>query len=279
MSEDGRWLAVPVDLLTPRHGRHPRNQGEEACRQFAYLDLVAQARWCDGEHLDRGEFVASRRFLADRWNWSKSRVGRFLRELEEEGEIERLGTIQPPGHLAGHFAGQQAGHLKVCQYSRYEAPRDTLRDTSRDSRRDKVHQGKEHQGKEHTTDAGREDAQPDLDLTGSVERVWQCYLKCYAEKFGEERADRLELTASGRGGKIRARLREGYSVEELQHAIKGNFAAPWYRERDKHELEFILRNQSKVEKFLNKYERNGGPPEERPDGRDELAAMKEAAGE
>lgn len=124
---------------------------------------------------------------------------------------------------------------------------------------------------------GDGEGQQDLGLRDAVQVVWQHYLNRYAERYSESRADRLKLSAAGRDGHLRERLREGYTPEDLCRAIDGCFGDPWHRDRDKHELEYVVRDQSKVEDFLNREERNGGPPEERPDGREELTAMEEAA--
>lgn len=121
------------------------------------------------------------------------------------------------------------------------------------------------------------DRQADLELEDAVDVVWSHYVSRYAERYSQARADRLKLTAAGRDGKIRGRLREDYTPDELCRAIDGCFDDQWHAERQKDDLEYILRNQSKVEDFLNRAERNGGPPESRPDGREELAAMREAA--
>lgn len=91
-----------------------------------------------------------------------------------------------------------------------------------------------------------------------VQLVWEHYVQRYAERYSEDRAARLKLDACGRRGKIKARLREGYGVEELLQAIDGCYGDEWHAERGKDELEYILRNQSKVEDFLDRYERNGG---------------------
>lgn len=103
---------------------------------------------------------------------------------------------------------------------------------------------------------------------GAVRGVWEHYLTRYADRYSEHRAERLKLDTCGREGHIRARLEEGYSPEELCRAIDGNFSDDWYRDRDKHELEFIVRNQSRVEEFLSKAGRSeqtsargGGFPE------------------
>lgn len=159
---------MPVEMLRPGYELHPKQTGGEAGDLEAFLDLAAQARWSDGEELGRGEIAVSRRFLARRWNWSKSKVGRFLKRLEDRGELERLGTVDPPGHLAGHFAGQQATHLKVCDYSRFEVPRDSNRDTYRDSNRDKEQQGVVTTGNENTS----ADAE-----TAFVKDAWAVFLE------------------------------------------------------------------------------------------------------
>lgn len=121
---DARWLRVGTDLFDVQHPLHPVNTGEPACRAFAWLDLLAYARWKAGNGLKRGELRASVRFLAQRWNRSKTWAADFLRELEEEhGVIERRPgngprvpatlrisdydlIVQEPGHGDGHTRGR-----------------------------------------------------------------------------------------------------------------------------------------------------------------------------
>jgi hypothetical protein len=56
--------------------------GHEFTRLEAWLDLVNNlATGTDTNELKRGELVASDRFLAKRWSWSKSRVRRFMADL------------------------------------------------------------------------------------------------------------------------------------------------------------------------------------------------------
>lgn len=99
------WMRTPRTLFDPQHPLHPRSSGAPACPAFAFLDLVAQARWRDGNGLRRGELRAAERFLADRWQWSRSRVHRFLEDLTAEGAIRRYppdgrrpGRIEIPGY-------------------------------------------------------------------------------------------------------------------------------------------------------------------------------------
>lgn len=72
---------------------HPYWEDAELLR--AWIDILLMAAWKDrrrlvGMHqvdLKRGEFLASERFLADRWGWSRSKVVRFLSCMTEMDEI------------------------------------------------------------------------------------------------------------------------------------------------------------------------------------------------
>ena len=111
----GGWIAVGRAMLDPEHPLHPRRTGEPACRGFAWLDLVGQARWKpepDPDGLRRGEVPSSARELAERWNWSKSKAARWLRELEAEGAIT-WDTGKPDG------VGHRGGVITVCDFDTY----------------------------------------------------------------------------------------------------------------------------------------------------------------
>lgn len=72
----------------------------------AWLDLIQQTRWKDTEgkvlingkmiYFERGQIVASVRFLAERWNWSRGRVEKYLTLLirEEMVQIDNSEGIQ-----------------------------------------------------------------------------------------------------------------------------------------------------------------------------------------
>lgn len=61
----------------------------------AWLDCIQMASWkprrfaigLTVEQLERGEFMASLRYLAARWQWGKTAVSDFLRVLEKAGRI------------------------------------------------------------------------------------------------------------------------------------------------------------------------------------------------
>jgi hypothetical protein len=59
--------------------------------------------------------------------------------------------------------------------------------------------------------------------------------------------------------KIRTRLAEGFTIENLKDAIRGNAIDPWHIDKRKHGLEYVLRNPDMVNDFIGKYERLSEP--------------------
>jgi len=50
----------------------------------AWVDLLLMAEFADGAKAKRGQILTSYGELADRWHWSKSRVHRFIHNLEAD---------------------------------------------------------------------------------------------------------------------------------------------------------------------------------------------------
>jgi hypothetical protein len=81
----------------------------------AWIWLIAEAAWKKrtrrvGEYtanLERGQLLASVRFLAEKWKWSKSKVERFLNKLKTETMIE---THSETGITI----------ITVCKYAKYQ---------------------------------------------------------------------------------------------------------------------------------------------------------------
>ena len=102
---------------------HPLLKDGDRFRAFFWM--VAKACWKPTPFdiggriitLQRGQFCASVRGMADEWGWSKSAVDRFLTRLETETMIER-----------------KAGHGKlvitICNYSKYQDTGEAGRDGS-----------------------------------------------------------------------------------------------------------------------------------------------------
>ena len=124
-------------------------QGKEFSRLEAWLYLTnALAAGMDDVEsgLKRGEFGASSRYLARKWNWPRTTVQRFFKELEAAGMISR---VEDPakdrnrintssGHSAGRLTGHQENHFIVRNYETYNPLRATQRDTDRAASRAKI---------------------------------------------------------------------------------------------------------------------------------------------
>ena len=98
----------------------------------AWLDCIQLAAWkprpfaigLEVENLQRGEFMASVRFLAERWGWSKSAIQRWLL------------AAQQAGRLAVRREGQGGTVYVLVNYGAYQGDGEPHRDTDRDTPRD-----------------------------------------------------------------------------------------------------------------------------------------------
>lgn len=99
----------------PAFKRQPLTERE------AFIWLIMEARWRGGERrighevieLERGQLAASVRFIADAWGWPKSTVSRYLDRLVSRGMINR------------DSSGTATGVLTLCNYDKYQGPRDS----------------------------------------------------------------------------------------------------------------------------------------------------------
>lgn len=144
-----------------------KDPGHTFSRREAWIYLFTNlAQGIDRNGVGRGEFRASIRYLAQSWNWSKSKVERFIAELIENNMLIDTGkksvdetrqkvrhfivcnydTYQKPWDTSsnsemprkpraarlGHLSGHLSGHLTNCECEECGNIRDTSRDTSRD---------------------------------------------------------------------------------------------------------------------------------------------------
>lgn len=76
--------------------KHPVFPNEPFTAREAWEWLIAEAYWREGRMragkfvatLQRGQLCASVRYLADCWQWEKSKAERFLKRLKTETMIE-----------------------------------------------------------------------------------------------------------------------------------------------------------------------------------------------
>lgn len=86
----------------------------------AWLDLIATARYDNTEarvmiksnvvRYERGEMVASLRYLGTRWGWSKTKVNNFLKLLKAEG-MAKTRTAEGTEHTI----------ITICNYDTYNS--------------------------------------------------------------------------------------------------------------------------------------------------------------
>lgn len=105
---------------------NPAFRHEPYTRAQAWCFLIEKAAWKDriqamgneSVSVQRGEYAASLRFLAERWKWSKSKVDTFLNRLESEKMLKR--TCSKTGTLTG----TPLTVISLCNYEKYQASAD-----------------------------------------------------------------------------------------------------------------------------------------------------------
>jgi DNA-binding transcriptional regulator YhcF (GntR family) len=96
--------------------KHPVFPDEPFTAREAWEWLIAEAYWREGRTragkfvatLQRGQLCASVRYLADCWQWEKSKVERFLKRLKTETMIE---TRSETG----------INVITICNYEKYQS--------------------------------------------------------------------------------------------------------------------------------------------------------------
>jgi len=94
------------------------------------INVLAAGMANEKRGLSRGEFASSSRYLASKWDWPRTTVQGYFRELETEGMITRIEDNRfntGLGHLAGQSADHQEGHFIVQNYETYNPARATDR--------------------------------------------------------------------------------------------------------------------------------------------------------
>jgi hypothetical protein len=131
-----------VKLARALFQSHPFWIEERTFSRFeAWVDLIATAAWAPrtvvvrGERVDleRGELVASVRFLAERWGWSKDRATRFTRFLVKDGAL-----TSRPARTGGKDSDKDSlGTIYLLRnYDLYQSKGGRSKDSDEDSQRD-----------------------------------------------------------------------------------------------------------------------------------------------
>lgn len=96
-------------------------KGHVFSRFEAWLDLCCIAAGIDrpDQELKRGQLVASQRYLARRWNWSLTKVNRFLRLLVKAGMIDKSDAVHKS--YGNTQTERKAERITICNYETYNS--------------------------------------------------------------------------------------------------------------------------------------------------------------
>lgn len=175
--------------------------------------------------LERGEFVASLRWLGSHFKWNLKRVRYWVATCQKGARLRAqretpAGTVylivnydiyQAVGHSEGTDADTPKGTAGAQQGHKREAVKSN---------------------KTLTT----------LSESPDVVAVLEHYLAVHPTRRAGKNSARI----------VRNALAFGYPVADLKAAIDGNAADPWHRERNKHELSYVLRNEELIDTFREK---------------------------
>lgn len=212
---------------------------EPFSRGQAWVDLLMIANHKQGHVRVRGRRIdvgvgcvaRAQKSLADRWNWSKGKVIRFLKELEGDGQIE----IE---------TSHDFNVIRLCNYEQFqvnesrsesrdgppnEAP-DRSRDGSRDESRNGPQTGHEtghiqEQQQQQECKEGKKDkgasAKPKFNPPLWMdEQKWKAYLSTRRSKKNPMNPESLELCCKA----IDKTVLAGYALDDVMEAL---IAAGW----------------------------------------------------
>lgn len=220
----------------------------EYSRWEAWVDVIQLAAWRAGRFvtqkgvidLERGEFVASRRHLARRWQWTEKKVRVWLENSQNGSRImaqreTQAGTV----YLIVNYHYYQSNN-------RTKGPaKGTVFGPAGAQQGPKIEAGKAGKAKELTTlsDSTSESAADQLGLDVKVPSDVQVVLDHYLVTHPRRRIGPKDRKAVAKA------LTLGYAAGELIEAIDGNAADDWHVEKHKHELSYVLRDNGKIDDF------------------------------
>ena len=208
---------------------HPAFRGERYTRAQAWIWLIENAAWkpcrvsVDGKiiTLNRGQLSYSTRYLAAAWDWSKSRVDRFLRNLVAETMVNTRCS------KSGTASGTAQNVITICNYDKYQypdQPSGTASGTMLGQQRDSSGTNK-NKGNKGNKERGCTGGEPDSDFPGSSDDAFEEFWNVYPS-----RGDGPNPKKPARE-KFLQKVAAGTPVEVLLRGVRG-FAAAVERRRE-----------------------------------------------
>ena len=184
-------------------------------------------------HVKRGESILSLESWGKRWNWEKSKVRRFLNALQSDNMIVIV-------------SDSITTRLTVCNYGIYQDERNT--DETQMKRKRNTGETQTNLIKEDKED--KESNNPPNPPKGGTDEI---------EKFCSWFNNQLFIH-TGNVGKFKTmtktdisnlkRLKQGYSIDEWEHAFKMMIQSEWVQESKMATVAHFLRNDN-FTKYVN----------------------------
>ena len=169
-------------------------------KRSAWIDLISMAYHSEQKvisngtllTIQRGQFPTSVRFLAERWKWSKDRVYRFLKLLEQDGMIVKQSDTERTLITLVNY-----GVYQDKQDTNKSSVKDTHKDADKDTERTGSSQGSSHEQiitnntnefLNNSNNGGNTELPP---LNLKIEKAWYGTFKEYPNKENPTLAQRI----------------------------------------------------------------------------------------
>ena len=128
------YIALARSFINDLRFRRPANR--PLTEAEATIWLIGEVAWkprgmptrFGAIHNERTELSTTQRNLAREWNWSKSKVHRFLHEMQREGMIS-LGLRRCGPKTEPQF-GYARSLITLCNYDKFQSPRRDARNVA-----------------------------------------------------------------------------------------------------------------------------------------------------
>ena len=246
---------------------HPAFRGERYTRAQAWLWLIENAAWkpckvlVDGKiiTLSRGQLSYSTRYLAGAWDWSKSRVDRFLKNLVAETMVNTRCS------KTGTASGTAQNVITICNYDRYqyrEEPSGTASGTMLGQQRDSsgTNKNKENKRKKHMVDP----------VGAAFEKFWAIY----PSRGPASNPKKLAFDA------FRRKVEAGVPIADIRRGVEGFASAVKQQQRQDGEKYNPRGAVCQAATFLNQERYNDyGTQAEKPLTKEQRAALDRHRGD
>ena len=188
-----------------------------------------------------GQTITSEKKLAKNWKWSRHKVNNFFQLLFKMGQI---GTPKRT---------PQFTLITIANWELHQLP-ETKKDTQKDIKRTST--GHQKDTNKNDKNVKNDKNKPNTCVAGNSLATREVY-DYWVSKLGHTKAK----YTPDRKGKIYARLKEGFSIDELKRAIDGCSASSYHMGDNDNgkvydSIDLIFRNADKIDMFLSYLNKN-----------------------